>query len=82
MRISPKSAFALASVLTLSLAACAGDEGDVTGDDADDEASRNGSRRASPATRGARSRLLATVSMPRLRSSAVTRPGRSPQSMN
>ena len=38
MRITPKSAFALASVLTLSLAACAGDEGDVTGDDADDEA--------------------------------------------
>lgn len=37
MRISPKSAFALASVLTLSIAACAGDEGDVTGDNADDE---------------------------------------------
>ena len=36
MRITPKSAFALASVLTLSLVACAGDEGDVS-DDADDE---------------------------------------------
>src|SRR5690625_4788075 len=38
MRITPKSAFALASVLTLSLVACAGDEGDVANDDADDAA--------------------------------------------
>ncbi|WP_258934598.1 PhnD/SsuA/transferrin family substrate-binding protein [Nesterenkonia pannonica] len=34
MRLNTTSAFALASVLTLSLAACAGDEGDIdTGDD-------------------------------------------------
>lgn len=41
MRMTTKSAFALASVLTLTLAACAGDEGDVTGDDeeADDQTS-------------------------------------------
>lgn len=38
MRITPKSAFALASVLTLSLVACAGDEGDVADDGADDAA--------------------------------------------
>src|SRR5699024_378142 len=38
MRITPKSAFALASVLTLSLTACAGDEEDVSTDDADDAA--------------------------------------------
>ncbi|GAB3848518.1 phosphate/phosphite/phosphonate ABC transporter substrate-binding protein [Nesterenkonia populi] len=39
MRMNTKSAFALASVLTLSLAACAGDEGDIdTGDeDAEDQ---------------------------------------------
>jgi phosphonate transport system substrate-binding protein len=38
MRMNTKSAFALASVLTLSLAACAGDQDDVTGDDTDDDA--------------------------------------------
>ncbi|WP_150461017.1 phosphate/phosphite/phosphonate ABC transporter substrate-binding protein [Nesterenkonia ebinurensis] len=37
MRMNTKSAFALASVLTLTLAACAGDEEDVTGDDEDDD---------------------------------------------
>lgn len=37
MRMTTKSAFALASVLTLTLAACAGDEDDVTGDDEDED---------------------------------------------
>ncbi len=37
MRMNTKSAFALASVLTLTLAACAGDEEDVTGDEEDDD---------------------------------------------
>lgn len=37
MRMNTKSAFVLASVLTLSLAACAGDQDDVTGDDTDDD---------------------------------------------
>lgn len=36
MRMNTTSAFALASVLTLTLASCAGDQGDVTGDDTDD----------------------------------------------
>lgn len=38
MRMNAKSTFALASVLTLTLAACAGDEGDLDGDaDEDDD---------------------------------------------
>ncbi|WP_022873442.1 phosphate/phosphite/phosphonate ABC transporter substrate-binding protein [Nesterenkonia alba] len=37
MRTTTKSAFALASVLTLALTACAGDEEDVTTDDDDDD---------------------------------------------
>lgn len=37
MRMKTKSAFALASVLTLALASCAGDEGDVTGDGGEED---------------------------------------------
>lgn len=39
MRMTTKSAFALASVLTLSLAGCAGDQDDVTGDEEEDDTS-------------------------------------------